>query len=66
MIKLLFFHFRVTNSKLKDKKIHFELLTRWVHFFSHSSYKCEVDDWKEFLKYYSLNIGEPLEIGTTP
>ena len=25
-IKLLFFHFRVTNSKLENKSIHFELL----------------------------------------
>ena len=24
--------FRVTNSRLKNKKNHFELLTRWVHF----------------------------------
>ena len=23
------FHFRVTNPKLKNKKLHFELLTRW-------------------------------------
>ena len=29
MIKLLFFRFRVTNSRLKNKKIHFELLTQW-------------------------------------
>ena len=27
MVKLLFFRFRVTNSMLKNKKIHFELLT---------------------------------------
>ena len=28
MVKLLFPPFRVTNSKLKNKKIHFESLTR--------------------------------------
>ena len=28
--KLLFFYFRVTNSKLKNKKIYFELLTQNV------------------------------------
>ena len=27
-VQLLFFYFRVTNSKLKNKKLHFELLTR--------------------------------------
>ena len=61
-----FFHVRVTNSKLKNKKIHFKLLTRWVHFFfSLSSYEREIDKWKKFLKYYSLNVREPLEIDTT-
>ena len=33
MVKLLFFCFLVTNSRLKNKKFHFELLTRWVHFY---------------------------------
>ena len=28
MVKLLFFAFRVTNSRSKDKKFHFVLLTR--------------------------------------
>ena len=27
-IKVLFFYFLVTNSKLKNKELHFELLTR--------------------------------------
>ena len=27
-IKLLLFYFRVTNSKMKNKKLHFELLTQ--------------------------------------
>ena len=35
MVKLLFFRFGVTNSRLKNKKIHFELLNRWVHFHCH-------------------------------
>ena len=33
MVKLLLFCFRVTNSKLRNKKIHFELLTRLVNFY---------------------------------
>ena len=33
--KLLIFYFRVTNSKLKNKKLHFELLTRRLNFFFH-------------------------------
>ena len=44
MVKPLFFRFRATNSRLKNKKNHFELLTQWVHFyFSRSSYEREVD-----------------------
>ena len=31
MAGLFLFHFWVTNSKLKDKKLHFELLTRWLN-----------------------------------
>ena len=31
MVKLLFFHFQVTNSKLK-KKVRFELLPPWLNF----------------------------------
>ena len=33
--------------------------------FSLSSFEREVDKWKEFLKNYSLNVREPLEIDTT-
>ena len=67
MVKLLIFRFRITNSKLKNKKFHFELLTRWVHFiFLLSSCEREVDKRKKFFKYYSLNVREPLEIDTTP
>ena len=33
MVKLLFFGFWVTNSGLKNKRINFELLTRWVTFY---------------------------------
>ena len=32
MVKLLFCCFRVTYSRLKNKKIHSELLTRWLDF----------------------------------
>ena len=28
MVKLLFYHFRVTNSRIKNKNFHFELLTQ--------------------------------------
>ena len=28
-----FFHFQVTNSKFKNKELHFELLTRWLNFY---------------------------------
>ena len=28
MVKLLFFHFRVTNSNLKNIKLHYELLSQ--------------------------------------
>ena len=34
--------------------------------FSYLSYKREVGKWKFFLKYYSFNVREPLEIDTTP
>ena len=44
MVKLLFFRFRVTNSRLKNKQFHFELLTGRVNFYF---YKREVDKWKE-------------------
>ena len=49
-VELLFFYFRVTNSKLKNKKIHFQLLTRWLNFlyFSCKIYQItfEITDWK--------------------
>ena len=31
MAGLFLFHFWVTNSRLKDKKLHFQLLTRWLN-----------------------------------
>ena len=66
MVKLLFFCFRVTNSRL-NKKFYLDLLTRWVNFyFSLSSYEREADNWKKSFKYYSSNVREPLEIDTTP
>ena len=36
MVKVLFFHFRFTNWKLKNKRLHFELLTAsycYYHYF---------------------------------
>ena len=67
MIKLLFFCFLGTNSRLKNKKFHFESPTWWVHFcFLTSIYEREADKWKLYLKYYSLNVGELLEIDTSP
>ena len=67
MIKILFFRFRITISRLKNKKFYFKLLTRWAHYnLSLSSYECQVYKWKRFLKYYGLNVHEPLEIDTTP
>ena len=49
-VELLFFYFRVTNSKLKNKKIHFQLLTRLLKFlyFNYEIYQFtfEITDWK--------------------
>ena len=59
MVKLLFFRFRVTNSQLKNKKIHFELLTQWVDFyFLTFGYERKDDKSENFLKHYSLNVRE--------
>ena len=65
MVKLLFFRNRVTNLRLKNKKFHFKL-DGCTFIFSLSSYEREVHEWKKFLKYYSLNVREPLEADTTP
>ena len=43
IVKLLFIRFRITNSKLKNKKFP-EVFER------------EVDKWKMFLKYYSFKM----------
>ena len=44
---------------MKNKKIHFELVTRWLHFyFLPFSYKREVDKSKKFPKYYRFNAHE--------
>ena len=67
MVKLSFFRFRVTKSRLKNKKFQFQLLTHGCIFiFSLSSYEHEVYKLKKVLKYYSLNVREPLEIDSTP
>ena len=52
VVKLLFFRFRVTNSRFNNKKFHFELPTRWVHSFSHF----RVTSVKLIYEKNSLNI----------
>ena len=82
IVELSLFQLRVTNSKLKNKKLHFELLTRsWkiksytssyyldgcTFNFSLSSCEREADEWLKFLKYCgSINARKHLEIDTTP
>ena len=67
MVKLLFFRFGVTNSRLKNKKNSFRVTKSMSALsLSLSSYKREVDKWKNFLKYDSFNPVEPLQIDTTP
>ena len=53
MVKLLLFRFRVTNLRLKNKKFHFELLTRWVHFYFLTF---ELRRWKLINEKNSFNI----------
>ena len=68
MVKILFFRFLVTNSRLKNKKFHFEVLTSMVALlFSHFRVtNVKLINEKKFLKYYSFNVREPLEVDTTP
>ena len=68
MVKLWFFCFRATKSRLKNKKVKLRVTNSVVKLFisSPSSYEREVDKWKKFLKCYSLNVRERLEIDTTP
>ena len=63
MAKLLIFRFRVTNSKLKKKKLHLQLLTFIFNFWVTN---VNLINEKKFLKYYSLNVRESVEIDTTP
>ena len=52
MDKLLFYHFRVANSRLKNKKFEFKLLTRsyLLKMESYiSSYYLDVEKWKILL-----------------
>ena len=57
MVKLLFFRFRVINSRLKNKKLHFELLTRWLIFFHFRVRNVKLINEK--------NVRDPLEIDIT-
>ena len=52
MVDLFLFHFRVTNSKLKKKKLHFELLTRWLNFYL---YTFELLTRGEKIKHFTLS-----------
>ena len=54
MVKLLFFRFRVTNTRFKIKKLHFELLTRWLIFVHFRVTNVKLINEK--------NVLEPLEI----
>ena len=45
-VKLLLFFFRVTNSKLRNKRIQFELLSRWLDF-----YYFVLELWTQVKKY---------------
>ena len=63
MAKLLIFRFRVTNSKLKKKKFHLQLLTFIFNFWVTN---VNLINEKKFLKYYSLNVRGSVEIDTTP
>ena len=67
MVKLLFFHFQVTNLRLKNKKIHFELLAQWVnfYFFHFRVTNVKLINEKKSFKYYSSNVRERLEIDNT-
>ena len=49
LFKLLFFHFRVTNSKLKNRKFHFKLLPR-------------LEDEKLYLQLLAQSQWIPLEV----
>ena len=56
-VKLLLFCFRVTKSRLVNKKFHFEFLTRWVNF-CFLTFKLRTWSWsiKKFLEYFSLRM----------
>ena len=53
-------------KKFTSNSLQIHLFDGCPFIFSHSSYEREVDKWKIILRYYSLNVGEPLEIDTTP
>ena len=55
MGKLLLFHFRVTNTKLKNGKFNFGLLTRWVNFILFT-FELQTQGWKIKKCYFELLI----------
>ena len=68
MVKLLFFPFPVTISRLKNKKNSLRVTNfyGWTFIFSLSNYEQEVDKWKQPHKYYCLNFREPLYSSEPP
>ena len=64
MVKLLLLRFRLTNSRLKNKKIHFQSLTRWVHSLTRLQKKfnsCEAKEECPHAGLYNCN-GRQIEL----
>ena len=53
-VKLSLFRFRVTNLKVKNKKILFELLTLWVSFFT---FIFSVTSYEREVRKYQITFG---------
>ena len=68
MVKILFLSFRVTDARLKNKKSPPLRVTNSIGalLFSHIRVTNVKLINEKFIKYYNLNVGEPLEIDTTP
>ena len=59
MAKLLFYHFRVTNTKLKNKKLYFELLIQKMKEQNLDSKSLEISllKWKYYSILFEKNVG---------
>ena len=67
MVNLLFFTSELLTWGYKIKNFTSGyLLDGKIFMFSLLSYEPEVDKWKKFVKCYSFNVREPLEIDTAP